>query len=222
MSFAEVRLQARLLGSARALANLTQERTRGRRPFGGAPALPRQSCHVRAWWIERSAGDFQVTSRAMNCSIHPRGTAARNGREATAGAFKAPFPGLRRLLRSGLLIDPLRYQSPNTMDAPLLLSVADYARAARERLARDCCDYYEGGALDEITLRENTAAWERLKLYYRVLAGVGSARFAHHNSWSADLDADCDCANCISQTGVRPRRDCHRPGSESDRDVVHP
>jgi 4-hydroxymandelate oxidase len=59
------------------------------------------------------------------------------------------------------------------MDAPLLLSVADYARAARERLARECCDYYEGGALDEITLRENTAAWERLKLYYRVLAGVG-------------------------------------------------
>ena len=34
-------------------------------------------------------------------------------------------------------------------------------------------DYFEGGALDEITLRENTAGWERLKLYYRVLAGVG-------------------------------------------------
>jgi 4-hydroxymandelate oxidase len=59
------------------------------------------------------------------------------------------------------------------MDAPLLLSVADYARAARERLAPDCCDYYEGGALDEVTLRENAAAWERLRLYYRVLAGVG-------------------------------------------------
>src|SRR5205085_8613522 len=26
---------------------------------------------------------------------------------------------------------------------------------------------------DEITLRENTAGWERLKLYYRILAGVG-------------------------------------------------
>jgi len=25
-------------------------------------------------------------------------------------------------------------------------------------------DYYEGGALDEITLRENTGAWEKLKL----------------------------------------------------------
>ena len=54
-----------------------------------------------------------------------------------------------------------------------MLSVSDYARAARGRLPKDVLDYYEGGALDEITLRENTAGWERLKLYYRVLAGVG-------------------------------------------------
>jgi 4-hydroxymandelate oxidase len=54
-----------------------------------------------------------------------------------------------------------------------MLNVADYTRAARARLQKDVCDYYEGGALDEITLRENTAGWERLKLYYRVLAGVG-------------------------------------------------
>ncbi len=59
------------------------------------------------------------------------------------------------------------------MEPALLLNVADYARAARGKLAEDCCDYYEGGALDEITLRENTAGWERLKLYYRVLASVG-------------------------------------------------
>jgi 4-hydroxymandelate oxidase len=54
-----------------------------------------------------------------------------------------------------------------------LISVADYARTARGKLSKDVCDYFEGGALDEITLRENTAGWERLKLYYRVLAGVG-------------------------------------------------
>jgi 4-hydroxymandelate oxidase len=54
-----------------------------------------------------------------------------------------------------------------------LVNIADYARAARETLAQDVRDYFEGGALDEITLRENTAGWERLKLYYRVLAGVG-------------------------------------------------
>ncbi len=54
-----------------------------------------------------------------------------------------------------------------------LLNISDYARMARTRLAADACDYYEGGALDEITLRENTESWSRLKLYYRVLAGVG-------------------------------------------------
>lgn len=59
------------------------------------------------------------------------------------------------------------------MDSKPLLNVADYARAAGGKLPKDVCDYYEGGALDEITLRENVAGWERLKLYYRVLAGVG-------------------------------------------------
>jgi 4-hydroxymandelate oxidase len=59
------------------------------------------------------------------------------------------------------------------VDAEQFLSVADYARAARAKLPKEVLDYYEGGALDEITLRENTAGWERLKLYYRVLAGVG-------------------------------------------------
>jgi 4-hydroxymandelate oxidase len=59
------------------------------------------------------------------------------------------------------------------LESEHLLNVADYARAARARLRRDVLDYYEGGALDEITLRANTAGWERLNLYYRVLAAVG-------------------------------------------------
>src|ERR1044071_5057076 len=59
------------------------------------------------------------------------------------------------------------------MQSDLLLNVADYARAARDLLPQGARDYYEGGALDEITLRENVAGWERLKLYYHVLAGVG-------------------------------------------------
>src|SRR5690349_21335615 len=59
------------------------------------------------------------------------------------------------------------------MEPDLLLNVTDYARTARTKLAKEVLDYYEGGALDEITLGENTAAWRRLKLYYRVLAGVG-------------------------------------------------
>ena len=59
------------------------------------------------------------------------------------------------------------------MHSDPLINVADYARTARSRLSKDVCDYFEGGAQDEVTLRENTAGWERLKLYYRVLAGVG-------------------------------------------------
>ncbi|MFN2542379.1 MAG: alpha-hydroxy acid oxidase [Chthoniobacterales bacterium] len=59
------------------------------------------------------------------------------------------------------------------MDQEALLNVADYARAARGKLPKEVLDYYEGGALNETTLRENTAGWERLKLFYRVLAAVG-------------------------------------------------
>ena len=59
------------------------------------------------------------------------------------------------------------------MNKEPLLNISDYARVARTKLTKDVLDYYEGGALDEITLRENVAGWERLKLYYRVLAGVG-------------------------------------------------
>jgi 4-hydroxymandelate oxidase len=61
---------------------------------------------------------------------------------------------------------------------PSLLNVDDYARAARATLPRDVFDYYEGGALDEITLAENVAAWRRVRLWYRVLAGVGPRQTA--------------------------------------------
>ncbi|HJT44999.1 MAG TPA: alpha-hydroxy acid oxidase [Chthoniobacterales bacterium] len=64
------------------------------------------------------------------------------------------------------------------MDSNPLINVGDYARAAHRTLPKEILDYYEGGALDEITLRENSAGWERLKLYYRVLAGVGPRKVA--------------------------------------------
>ena len=60
------------------------------------------------------------------------------------------------------------------MKPDLLLNLADYARAARAPLAPEAFDYFEGGAGDEVTLRENTEAWRRIKLHYHVLAGVGS------------------------------------------------
>ena len=81
--------------------------------------------------------------------------------------YKERFPVfLDSWLNFGVSID-------QRMGVPPLLNVADYALVARGKLPKDCFDYYEGGALDEITLRENSSGWERLKLYYRVLAGVG-------------------------------------------------
>ena len=44
--------------------------------------------------------------------------------------------------------------------------------AARERFPDGTFDYYAGGANDEITLRENVRAYDRIAIRYRVLVGV--------------------------------------------------
>ncbi|HET9016289.1 MAG TPA: alpha-hydroxy-acid oxidizing protein, partial [Thermomicrobiaceae bacterium] len=54
-----------------------------------------------------------------------------------------------------------------------LLSLADYERAARELVSPAALDYIDGGAADEITLADNTAAWGRLALRPRMLVGAG-------------------------------------------------
>lgn len=53
------------------------------------------------------------------------------------------------------------------------LNLQELEKAAQEHLSKMAWGYYAGGARDEITLRENRSAWSRLRLYYRVLAGVG-------------------------------------------------
>ena len=84
------------------------------------------------------------------------------------------------------------------LESEPFINIADYARAARSKLSKHVLDYFEGGALDEITLRENTAGWERLKLYYRVLAGVGKRDHDHDGPRSTDLDADRGRADRVS------------------------
>ena len=53
-----------------------------------------------------------------------------------------------------------------------LINLYDYEAAARERLPQQAWDYYSSGAHDEITLRENHAAYDRITLRYRVLRDV--------------------------------------------------
>ncbi len=53
-----------------------------------------------------------------------------------------------------------------------LISLLDFEERARQRLSKMACDYYAGGASDEITLRENHAAYERISLKPRVLRDI--------------------------------------------------
>lgn len=53
-----------------------------------------------------------------------------------------------------------------------LLNVSDYREAAREALSDMAYDYYASGSRGEATLRENRAAFGRLRLRHRVLRDV--------------------------------------------------
>jgi 4-hydroxymandelate oxidase len=55
-------------------------------------------------------------------------------------------------------------------DAPVTL--ADFASLARETMEPAAWDYYDGGAGDERSLADNSAAWDRLRLRPRVLIDV--------------------------------------------------
>lgn len=52
------------------------------------------------------------------------------------------------------------------------INLAEFERLAAERLSGMAYDYYARGARDEVTLRENRAAYERIELRYRVLRDI--------------------------------------------------
>jgi isopentenyl diphosphate isomerase/L-lactate dehydrogenase-like FMN-dependent dehydrogenase len=60
------------------------------------------------------------------------------------------------------------------MDTFEPLNLQDFERAAAERLPRFALDYFASGSDDEIALRRNRAAFERITLRYRALRGVGA------------------------------------------------
>lgn len=57
-----------------------------------------------------------------------------------------------------------------------LINVADFERAAAEKLDAGTAGYFFGGAGDELTLGENVAAWGRWRLRPRMLAGLSEWR----------------------------------------------
>jgi len=53
-----------------------------------------------------------------------------------------------------------------------VLNLFDLEQMAKEKLAQSAYDYFASGAWDEVTLRENRAAFERIQVHYRVLVDV--------------------------------------------------
>ncbi|HEU4922917.1 MAG TPA: alpha-hydroxy-acid oxidizing protein, partial [Burkholderiales bacterium] len=52
------------------------------------------------------------------------------------------------------------------------VNIEDLRVLAKRRLPRAIFDFFDGGAEDEVTLRENRAAFERVKLLPKVLVNV--------------------------------------------------
>src|SRR5256712_3052628 len=59
-------------------------------------------------------------------------------------------------------------------DLSQLVSIEDLRQVARRRLPRAIFDFFDGGAEDEVTLRENRAAFERVRLLPKVLVNVAA------------------------------------------------
>jgi isopentenyl diphosphate isomerase/L-lactate dehydrogenase-like FMN-dependent dehydrogenase len=91
-------------------------------------------------------------------------------------------------IRTGMLTSPneivplqiglMRLDVPVENPVETALNVADYERLAAETLQPGAYGYFAGGAGDEVTLRENVAAFQRLRLRPRVLADVSGVTTA--------------------------------------------
>src|SRR5918992_5048065 len=56
------------------------------------------------------------------------------------------------------------------------VNIEDLRQIARRRLPRAIFDFFDGGAEDEVTLRENRAAFERVRLLPKVLVNVAQVQ----------------------------------------------
>jgi (S)-2-hydroxy-acid oxidase len=64
------------------------------------------------------------------------------------------------------------------------INVADYERQAKQKLPLMVYDFYAAGACDEITLKENEAAYRRIRLRPRVLRNVSHLKM--ESQWLQD------------------------------------
>ncbi len=63
-------------------------------------------------------------------------------------------------------------------DLARAVNIADLRRLAQRRLPRAIFDFFDGGAEDEVTLRDNCSAFQRVRLLPRVLVDVAAVRMS--------------------------------------------
>src|SRR5664280_825813 len=87
-----------------------------------------------------------------------------------------PSPGTQpRLLVAAVEHQIKTLMNRRTVMARNMVNVADMRKIAKRRLPRMVFDYLDGAALDEVTLRENAADLEHLRLRQRVLQDVSQS-----------------------------------------------
>src|SRR3954452_569789 len=91
-------------------------------------------------------------------------------------------------------------------DLSQAVSIEDLRVIAKRRLPRAIFDFFDGGAEDEVTLRENRAAFERIRLRPKVLVDVSSVDLG-----SALLEKPSSLPLAIAPTGGIS---AGRPGAE--------
>src|ERR687895_500233 len=74
----------------------------------------------------------------------------------------------------GRWVDPCGHYPGCITDARRPITVADFEPLARDRTDPRAWDYQAGGAGDEVSLADNRAAWDRIRLRPRVLVDVSS------------------------------------------------
>jgi 4-hydroxymandelate oxidase len=134
----------------------------------GGPALRSQSPHAPPL-----RGSLALQAAALPESTPLRGVQPCEGRLGAAPLS----PSGADLARGG---PSLRSQSPHAPPLPGSLpegvvTLADHQAWCNTVLSPQTLAYFNGGAADEITLRANAEAWQRMPLLPRVMRPMGSA-----------------------------------------------
>ena len=106
-----------------------------------------------------------------------------------------------------------QYITP-TSAGPMPVNIAEMERHAQSKLPKNAWDYYASGSNDMITLRENRAAFNRLRLMPKILVDVSTL-----STETTVLGEKVSMPICVAPSAMQ--RMAHDDGENSPRDLVY-